>query len=159
MKNFLLISFASVLVALFCGSINDWSEKYYAAGDDAQRFDALKFIHCQPVVDQFTGDSTDVSTLDKMLVDALQNKETVKGPDKYVINLVFKNYVRFKLASYDNLSVTQELASAAGLTEKELRRLIKSIPKDAMIRKDDNLGMPHEAYAEQIAQEINEVVN
>lgn len=157
MKNILLISFSSLLITLFCGSINDWSDKYYKADDDIKRLDALKFIHCQPVVDQFKGDSLDIQKLDKLLVDALKEKENIKGPDKYVINLVFKNYVRFDLEDYDGLEISKILAAESGMTTKALRRVIRAIPKSANIRMDKNLGNSHEAYAQQIAEEINAI--
>ncbi len=155
MKNFFLISL--LLLPFFCGSISGWTEKYFDATKDESRLDALKFIHCQPVLDQFTGDAQQVQLLDSLLTDALNNRDEIESPDKYVINLVFKNYVRFDLENYDQLEVTARLAKEAGMSNKELRRVIKNIPKDALIRKDNNVGASHEIYSVQVAKEIDAI--
>ena len=156
MKNFFLISLLFIEL-LNCGSITSWSKEFYNAQNDAVKLDALKFIHCESIVDEFNGDTDKVIALDSLLTQALLHRETIASPDKYVINLVFKNYVRFDLEDYDNLTITSMLAKGAGMSDKELRKVIKNIPKDAAIRKANNINSEHSLYSAQIAEEINEI--
>lgn len=155
MKNFLLIN--TLLLIIFCGSIDSWTEKYFNSSNDESKLDALKYIHCQSIVDQFSGNAQEVKLLDSLLTSALNNRNTIKCPDKYIINVVFKNYVRFDLENYDQLKVTSRLAAEAGMSNKELRRVVKNIPKDALIRKDNNIEASHENYSIQIGKEINAI--
>lgn len=158
MKNFLLIIFTISSLSLFCGTISGWTERYFNAADNhEEKLDALKFIHCQPVVDQFDSDRTDLVLLDSLLMDALSKRDSIEGPEKYVINLIFKTYVRFNLQDFEELDITQSFAEMTEMSKKEFIRTVKNIPNDANVRKDKNLGNSHEMYAAQIAQEINEI--
>ena len=45
----------------------------YGNQSDINRLDALKFLHCQPVVDQFEGSDEDLALLDSVLYNALNS--------------------------------------------------------------------------------------
>jgi len=143
---------------LLCGSIEDWSSKFFNAKNDTEQLDALKFLHCQPVVDSFDGDDDQLALLDSTIYNALMTSELIEAPDKYVANLCFKNYVRFELNKYSGLKTTEVFATGLSVTQREFRTMVGDIPSDADIRMDKNLGEPHDTYAAQIAQEINAVV-
>jgi hypothetical protein len=158
MKHFFLTLLAVGSLA-FCGTISSWTDHFFQASSDEERLDALKFIHCQPIIDSFNGGSEDLKRLDSLLTTALKNREEIISSDKYVINLVFKNYVRFDLEEYEGLAITSSLAKEIALTDKDLQKIIRNIPKEAPVRKANHLDLPHEEYAKQIAQEIDIIYN
>ena len=83
--------------ALACGTIRLWHEKYFAGPTDYERLDALKFLHCEPIVQQYKGSHEDMALLLSMLDNAMARRgENAEKRERYEA-LVLKNYFVFGL--------------------------------------------------------------
>ena len=54
-----------------CGTIKMWHQKYYEATTDTERLDALKFLHCEPIVANFHFETEETALLLQLVDNAM----------------------------------------------------------------------------------------
>lgn len=147
----------------FCGTIEMWHEEYFDAQTMRQKLDALKFIHCQPVVDSYAETPRQVSLLTELLLSALELSETSAEASTnapYIHDLVFKNIMRFGLwdaPGVKSSGLIETMARQYDQSQDELILLCQGVEENAAIFKDNNLGDPHSLYAIRLKQEISAI--
>ena len=156
----LSIFIGSLAMAHACGTVKMWHDRYFEANTAEERLDALKFIHCQPVVSAYNASPNQVNLLSTLLLTAMESTEDVFDGSvnvRYTRDLVIKNIIRFSLWKEDNAQLDtlfRVLAQQHNKSARELRDLMRKVPASAAIHNDNNLGDPHSSYAGQVREEV-----
>ncbi|MEL6533893.1 MAG: hypothetical protein AAFQ98_00710 [Bacteroidota bacterium] len=139
LRTTLLLGLLSLSPSLWaCGTIKMWHQRYFEAISDTDRLNALKFLHCEPVVKQYKGHEEDLKLLLEVVENALIRSQTGSEHAEEYRLLAVKNYMVFGLfgigdAVVQHTLVQDRVAKALG---------VEYFPFDASFRERTNSFSP-----------------
>lgn len=164
MRVLLFLLFLVPLCSNACGTIETWTRSYKLADSDEDRLNALKFIHCDVIVEAYLNDAPieDVSKLYEMLNDAIRRVDEGKWQDKaaaeYARNLVLKNYMRFRLFEKHNnrnrYGIEGLFVELYGVSQEEFVAWVNSRDEKDPIFSDEHMSEGAEGYARVLTHEV-----
>ncbi len=144
-----------------CGTVALWCKNYEAATSEEERLNALKFIHCEPVISSFfSGGSSfnDRTLLTKLYLSALKN---YGKKNDYVTDLVMKGFINFKLFEYKDTGVneiTKMLSAHYKILSSELIKACTGLKESNAIFNVGNVGLSHSEYHILIRKEVRDIL-
>jgi hypothetical protein len=144
-----------------CGTVALWCKNYEAATSEEERLNALKFIHCEPVISSFfSGGSSlnDRTLLTKLYLSALKN---YGKKNDYVTDLVLKGFINFKLFEHKEAGINEIIKMLSEFYNIPSSALIKACTglKDSnAIFNLGNVGLNHSEYHSLIRKEVRDVL-
>ena len=148
-----------------CGTIDLWSKQYTSAKTTDEKLNALKFIHCDPVVNEYIKNGMPLVDQDKlyaMYTDALMKSKqlNMNKSDRYTADLVMKGYINFKLYTKTEGRIAElgkRLAGYYHITYQDMLNKINAIKPNHAVWNRDNVSQEHNSYSATLRAEMRSI--
>ncbi|MFY0673490.1 MAG: hypothetical protein JXQ87_08795 [Bacteroidia bacterium] len=171
MRVLFSVFFLTIFSSSFaCGTLESRYNFYKEAHDDKTRFIHLRYLICDPIVEDFRGSNADRDMIIELVQDAQQRSDALKKDttatdakwkSEYYRNLALRLAIRFNMHKWD-IKFKDEIIWAFdplfGLRHGKVYDSLKNLETRPWLTTDDGLSLSEMAYASKLNFEILELI-